>query len=142
MITDFELINHIHQNSDMGRSSLKNIIEHTTDKQLIKALNNQLDEYERAYTISGNMLFDNDMKPDDARMTSKVMANMSSNFKTLTDDSPSKIAEMVIQGSTMGITKLTKQLNDYNGNNKELLDFANSQIQIEQNNINELKKFL
>ncbi len=142
MVNDYELLDHIHQNADMGRSAVKNLIDRTTDTNLVSVLNNQLDEYERAYTLSGNMLYDSDISPEDASRMSKTMASMSTNFKMMKDDSVSKIAEMAIQGSTMGITKLTQQINDYSGKNKDVIDLAKSQIKTEQNNIETLKKFL
>ena len=46
---------------------------------------------------------------------------MQANWKSLTaDNTTSKIAEMVIQGSTMGITKMTKVLHEYGGGNPEI----------------------
>ena len=41
----------------------------------------------------------------------------------MADDSTSHIAKMLIQGSTMGVTSLTRQIRDYDGEDTEVLDF-------------------
>jgi len=58
------------------------------------------------------------------------------------ENANSKIAEMVIQGSTMGVTEMTKELNNYQGTNQELFRTAQKFIQTEQDNIEEMKKYL
>ncbi len=58
------------------------------------------------------------------------------------DMQTSKLAEMLIQGSTMGVTGLTRQIRDYDGEDTEVLDFAKKQLKREEKNIDELKKFL
>lgn len=42
----------------------------------------------------------------------------------------------------MGIIDITKKINEYNSANKEILDLADNLLKFEQNNIEELKKFL
>ena len=47
---------------------------------------------------------------------------------------------MLIQGSTMGVTSLTRQIRDYDGEDTEVLDFAKKQLKREEKNIDEIKK--
>ena len=56
MTQDIELLNQIHQNADMGRDSVRHVIQLSNDVQFLHALNSQLDEYELAYEESGKML--------------------------------------------------------------------------------------
>ena len=70
------------------------------------------------------------------------MSHMMADRKAKRDHSPSAIAEMVIQGSTMGITKMTRRLHRYDGNNRDIVHLAKQQIATEQNNIEEMKSFL
>lgn len=142
MLQTTELLNHIHQNADMGRDSLKHIMELSQNADFSDAVSGQLQEYENAYQTSGRMLKDMHAEIEEARPMSKAMANMVSRMKSMADPSTSKLAEMVIEGSTMGITKLTKQLHDYAGDDREVMDFAEKQIEIEQKNIETMKAFL
>jgi len=55
---------------------------------------------------------------------------------------PSHISEMLIQGSTMGIIDITKKIKEYPNVDKEILDLANKLLKLEQNNVEECKKYL
>lgn len=142
MINDVKLLNHIHQNADMGRDSLRHILDLSHNDDLSKAVRAQIDDYEKTYIASEKMLNDRGAVAEDARATSKFMANMGSRMETMMDSSESKLAEMVIQGSTMGITNLTKQLHDYNGDDEDVKSFAEQLIEKEQANIERMKPFL
>ena len=61
---------------------------------------------------------------------------------TLTNHSASQFAEMMIQGSTMGIINLCKQLNSYKEVKPEIRALAERLLQFEEGNIQELKKYL
>ncbi|MNI90281.1 hypothetical protein D3C73_1477860 [compost metagenome] len=52
------------------------------------------------------------------------------------------MAEMLIQGSTMGIIDITKKIKEYKSQDQTILGLANKLLQFEQKNIDELKKFL
>ena len=73
---------------------------------------------------------------------SKTMANVTGRMESMMDPTDSRLAEMVIKGSTMGITKLTKQLHDYQSEDQEVREFAENQIKREQSNIERMKPFL
>ena len=55
--------------------------------------------------------------------------------------STSKIADSMIQGSTMGITKIIKHINEYNGDDR-VLKIADKLLKTEENNVEQLKKYL
>ncbi|MFQ9798222.1 MAG: hypothetical protein ACLR23_04035 [Clostridia bacterium] len=63
--------------------------------------------------------------------------HISSDVKTISDNSPSKIAEMVIQGNTMGVTKMTKRIHEYDGDNKKIVALAQKHVAMEEDNIEE-----
>ena len=73
---------------------------------------------------------------------SKVSSGVMTAVKMMSDNSSSKIAEMVIQGNTMGITKGTKHLNDYTGNDRQVQALAKKLIATEQANVEQMKPFL
>lgn len=73
-----------------------------------------------------------------ARLSSQAMATM----KTLTDSSDSKLAEMVIQGNNMGVTKGLKHLHDYQGNDPKIRALAEKLLATEQANVSQMQPFL
>lgn len=142
MLQDVELLNHIHQNADMARDSLRQLLDLSHSANFSEALRTQIDEYSKTYETSDRMLADRGAVGKDARSMSKMMAAFTSKIEAMKEPTDSRLAEMVIQGSTMGITKLTKQIHDYNGDDHEVLQFAQKQIKEEQANIEKMKSFL
>ena len=138
METEIKMLSDIHKNADMGQDTLRHILDATKDAEFSKTVSRQMQEYEKAFQVSGQML----KEQKEAPMISKWMAHMNINRKSMQDMQTSKLAEMLIQGSTMGVTSLTRQIRDYDGEDTEVLDFAKKQLKREEKNIDELKKIL
>lgn len=142
MVDDTKLLEFICEDADMGRDAVHHVIRLTDDEGLRGVLERQLADYDNSFTSAERLLRE---RGEEARHTgpfAKAMTHMSSDMKTMTDRSPSKIAELMIQGSTMGITTMSKHINDYTGEDTGIVELAKKQVQMEQRNIEELKQFL
>lgn len=142
MDKNIEFLNYIYQNAEMGKSTISELINIVKDTSFKGNLESQLREYNEIFDISNN-------KINQAKKTSKGINNFSKftaylmiNFNTLTDKTPSHIAEMLIQGSTMGIVDVTKKLKEYKDADKDISELANRLLKFEQQNVEEMKKFL
>ena len=122
-----------------GRDSIRYIIQLSNDSQFLHALNSQLDEYEEAYDESGRLLRAQGVQAEDASPVAKAMSRVTSTMKSLVNPSTSKLAEMMIQGNTMGVTELKKQLNAYHGSNPAIVSLAKRQLNMARKNIEEMK---
>ena len=56
--------------------------------------------------------------------------------------SAEKIAEMTIQGTTMGVTKTIQHLRDYDGEDESALRLGERLLKIQEENVEEMKRFL
>ncbi len=143
MKDDIEMLSTISKTADMGRESLYQVLEKAEDNSLRHALSTQIKEYEKNYDAAARLLSSYGQAPTHTNPMAKMESQMMVSVKTkLTENTTSKIAEMVIQGCTMGVTKMTKKLNEYNGTNREVAALAEQHIKTEQANIDEMKKFL
>ena len=77
-------------------------------------------------------------------MLAKIGTKMSVAMNTMIDSTTSHIAEMMIQGGTMGITDATKLLREYENTScsEEALELARRIIQYEEETVERLKEFL
>lgn len=139
---NIELLNYIHQNSEMGQNTLNQLIGIVEDNSFKEVLQSQFNEYKKIFDLSEEKIKEQNKEAKEINTFSKISTYMMINLKTLTNKSPSHISEMLIQGSTMGIIDITKKINEYNSADKEILDLADNLLKFEQNNIEELKKFL
>ena len=73
----------------------------------------------------------------------KVMGWTGVQMNTINDKSPSKIAEIMIEGTTMGIIEGRKLMNnDADQASKDVKDLLNNFVTFQENNVEQLKKFL
>ena len=58
------------------------------------------------------------------------------------NDSPSKIAEMTIEGTTMGITKTIKHLKDFQSGGEQARELGQQLLETQEANVERMKAFL
>ena len=90
------------------------------------------------------MLLDIGEEAKEESFLAKIGTKMSVTMNTLVDSTTSHIAEMMIQGGTMGVTDATKSLREYENTScsEDALDLAKRIIKYEENTIERLKEFL
>ena len=142
MYNDEEILNFIYQNAEMGIEGIDKILSKTDDHRFREHLQGQHQEYKEIMQRAEQMLNNKHYPVKSKIPAAKVMLNTVSDAKTLFSKSPSKLAEMMIQGNTMGVVKMIKHMNDYEGNDIEVNRLAGKVIKMERTNIDKLKQFL
>lgn len=137
-----EFLNYIHQNSEMGKDTIKKLLNISKDEEYKKMLQSQLEEYNMIYDTTERKLKELNKEAKDINAFSKVSTYFMINLNTLANKTSSHISEMMIQGSTMGIIDITKKLKEYKSADTEILDLANKLLNLEQSNVEECKKYL
>lgn len=141
-MNETQLLQDVHEATEMGISGLSAIIPHTKDDALLHALKQQTAEYKTLSEKSGTLLRAQNQNPKNPNIMAKLSAEVMSTAKTLVDSSASKIAEMVIQGNTMGITAITRNLNAYDGGDAQIRGLAETLLKTQQANVEQMKHFL
>lgn len=140
MINDSQLLNFVRQNIQMGIDGIKLVIDDTVSEDFKAELKNQMEEYDDIYAKAEDMVEELGVERHDVNAAAKIAAHLSGKMKTMSG-STSKIAESMIQGTTMGVTKLIKHMNEFNGSDT-VLNLAKKLISVEERNIETLKKYL
>lgn len=142
MTSNAEMLNYIHQNSQMGVDTIRQLVEIVKDEDLNAELNKQLNEYQDIYDKTEELMNNSQEETKGISTVSKIMTYISISMKTLNDKTPSYIAQMLIQGSTMGVIDITKNIKKYSDIKPEIMDLANKLLKFEQANIEKLKAYL
>mgnify|MGYP002644296921 CR=1 FL=1 len=142
MMKDVELLQYIHKTAEMGIEGLQNVERQIRDGALRDAVDRQEAEYREISRASGDLLRAKGEDPRDPGLMAKLSSEVMSVMQTMADPSDSKIAEMVIQGNNMGITKSLKHLHDYQGDDPKVRGLAEKLLKTEQDNVEEMKPFL
>ena len=122
----------IYENVKMGTDSIVNLLPKVEDSRLKSDMSVQLSGYEEFATRARNELKKMGIEAEEKGFMTKTMAKVGMEFNTMMDTSLSHIAEMMINGATMGIIHIEKQLNtaDPSPETKklaeEILDFEKS----------------
>ena len=119
MTQDIEMLDYICKNAEMGVIIYPTFWIRSRTPSCTNAWSARWRNTKKTYDSAYEMLDNLGHKPESAGVMAKTMAHLTSDVKTISDNSPSKIAEMVIQGNTMGVTKMTKRIHEYDGDNKK-----------------------
>ena len=137
-----ELLQYVHKTTEMGRDGIQTVLKYAEDETFHQALEQQKTEYDKLNGACARMLQERGEDPKGvnpvARASTQVMAAM----QAMADHSTSKIAEMMVQGNTMGMVKSIQHLHDYHGQDRRVRELAETLLKTEEANIEQMKKFL
>ena len=139
-----ELLDKMYKNVKMGSDSMINVMSRVSDEGLRRELTSQLAKYEDYSKLVSQMIYERGGKPKEENIVTKLSAKMGMAMNTMTDSTTSHIAQMVIEGATMGMTDMTTTLREYENTNcsEDALRLARDIATFEDNSIEKLKKFL
>ena len=139
-----ELLSKCYKNVSMGRDSTLDLMEKVSDSLLKSDMTKQLNGYEGMIQKINEHLSAAGSEAKEESFITKMSAKVGTAFNTMMDDSPSHIADMMIQGSTMGMTDTTKLLREYENTDasEASLAICRSIIKFEEENIERMKKHL
>ena len=143
MNTNRELLSFIHKNAAMGVGTLPQALALPQSRAMTSTLTQQLREYRaiaaqaQAYArVHGHTL-------KGPGGPSLLLSAAMLKTQSLLDPSTTKLAERMIQGSTMGTVQMTRRLHQFTGRaDPELLSLGRRILQTEERNIQEMKRFL
>lgn len=144
MDANVEMLNYIYQNSQMGEHAVSQLVKSSEHPKFHSHMETQLAEYQNINRKAKELLNRKGQEEKDISSLAKISSYMSIEMKTMMDNSPSHMAEVMMQGSTMGIIDITKQINRYedSGIEDEILSLANKLLRTEEANVEHLKPFL
>ena len=140
-----EILEYIYQTANMGAQSTKDLINSlkNKDNKIKKILPEIEKNYEKYEKETKKLLNKKDLKAKQIGMMAKTMSKMSINKEMMNDNSDSNIADMLIQGLTMGNLKLTKYIDNYEKTaDKKIIDMAKSLRKFGEEYIDKLKVYL
>ena len=134
----------IFKSAKMGADAVINLLPHVKDDKLRGAVTAQLDGYEKYAGRAAAALCERGMEAKEENIVTRVSARMGVALNTMIDSTTSHIAEMLIEGSNMCITDMTKLLNDHSarGTAKHACALAREMIAFEEENLEALKRYL
>jgi len=141
-LKNINLINALYQNTEMGISSIKKLYPEIKNKNLKNEMRNQLKNYKNQQDKILDLMKADNISPEKVPYMIKVMTSLGIAFNCAKNSSSEHIAEMLIQGTNMGVIKINQALNRTSFLNSKYIDDAKIMLRKEQQYIDNMKKFL
>ena len=139
---EIDVLDELNKGACMGRDAIHFILDKVEDDNLKKELNNQYNKYKDITDKIGKLYPEYSSKePHETNAMNKVMTWYGIEMKTLFDKSTSKIAELLLQGTNMGIIEGRKLLNN-NDTTEEIHSLVQEYVDMQEDAVEKLKTFL
>ncbi|MBO5096633.1 MAG: hypothetical protein J6B98_07140 [Bacilli bacterium] len=139
---EINVLDELNKGACMGRDAIHFILDKVTNKDLKEVLHKQYNKY-KEITDKISKLYPeySEGEPHETNAMNKVMTWYGIEMRTFMDNSDSKLTELLLQGTNMGVIEGRRLLN-----HKHTDDNVNSLIQayvdMQEECVEELKKFL
>lgn len=141
MKEEINVLDELNKGACMGMDAIDFIIDKVEDEALQNELKSQYREYEEISERIHKVYPDVKKEPHETSTMNKAMTWYGIEMRTLTDKSTSKIAELLLQGTNMGIIEGRKLLNNKDIN-EEVNSLISDYVTMQEKAVEKLKKFL
>ena len=136
------VLNEINKGIKMGMDSISNVSQKVQDDRFKQDLKCQYDKYNQILNNVNDELSNYDDFPKELNPMQKAMGWMSIEMNTISDKSNSKIAEMMLQGTNMGIIEGRRILNAHQDLDSNVKNLINDFVSYQEQSVEKLKNFL
>lgn len=145
MLNEYEILNYVYKNAKMGSDSTNTLLKtlENKDNKIIEVVDDILDSYNSFLKKSENLLQKMNEKGKGYSPFTTVSADMGIKMQVLKDNSDSAIADMIINGLTMGEIEMTKMFSCFDEDiDKDIKKLIRDFKDFQTNAIVKLKKYL
>ncbi len=135
-------INDVYKNAHIALQSISDLIPAVEDDDIKNELVEEYEGYEKIIGKISTFMAENKIEPKDVSPFKKAMLWSSIKMKTLFNNSRNQVAEMMINGTVMGINELTAMKNEGSNLNEDVLSLLEELLALEEDYEQRLKKFL
>lgn len=139
---NLKAINDIYKNAHIALQSISDILPSVEDENLLAELKEEYDGYEKIIGKISSFMAENNVEPKDINPFKKAMLWSSIKMKTFFNNSTNQIAEMMINGTVMGINELVAMQNESSNLIDEVKSLLDELTALEEKYEQNLKKFL
>ncbi len=140
---NLNILDEVNKGATMGMDAISYVSEKVVDNDFKEVLNTEYNKY-KDISNRVNNLYDNysNKEPHETNAMNKMMTWYGIQMKTMTDDSTSKLSELLMQGTNMGIIEGRRLLNQNQNIESDVKNILNDFIVMQEDSVETLKKYL
>ena len=141
---DVAFLQDVYKGVCMGTDAINTVLGKAKDKAFREELTAELDGYQHFANQARNALTELSVTAKEVGTLAKLPSEISINMSTLVDDSTSKLAELMIDGNTMGVVQMKKDINraGKDGVSASAVHLAEEVVAFQEKNVETMKAFL
>ena len=140
---NLNILDEVNKGATMGMDAISIISEKVTDSTFKEVLDCEYSKY-RNISEKVNDIYSNysDKEPHETNAMNKAMTWYGIQMKTINDDTTSKLSELLMKCTNMGIIEGRRLLNQHHDAAKDVKDILNDFVVMQEDSIETLKKYL
>ena len=140
---NIKVLNEVNKGTTMGMDAISYVAEKVGDKEFQNVLDVEYGKYKEINKRVENVYTQyNSKEPQETNKMNKMMTWYGVQMKTMNDQSNSKISELLMQGTNMGIIEGRRLLNNNKEIDKEVKQILNDFVVMQEDSVETLKKYL
>lgn len=140
---NLNILDEVNKGATMGMDAISYVSEKVKDGDFKQVLDVEYGKYQKI-SDKVNKLYSNysSKEPHETNAMNKMMTWYGIQMKTMTDDTTSKLSELLMQGTNMGIIEGRRLLNQNKQIAPDVENILNEYVTMQEDSVETLKKYL
>ena len=141
---NLNVLDEINKGATMGMDTISFISQKVEDNQFKNILKTEYNKY-KDISARVNKLYNNfatNKEPHETNTMNKMMTWYGIQMKTMTDDTTSKLSELLMQGTNMGIIEGRRLINQNANVSSDVKNILHDFVTMQEDSVETLKKYL
>ena len=140
---NLNILDEVNKGATMGMDAISYVSEKVSDNNFQKVLDTEYQKYKKISERVNNLYSDYTTKePHETNAMNKMMTWYGIQMKTMKDDTTSKLSELLMQGTNMGIIEGRRLLNQNKDADSDVKNILNDFVVMQEDSVETLKKYL
>ncbi len=140
---NLNILDEVNKGATMGMDAIHYVYDKVSDSDFKNVLDTEYNKY-KDISRRVNELYSqySDKDPHETNAMTKAMTWYGIQMKTMTDDTTSKLSELLMQGTNMGIIEGRRLLNQNEDADHDVKNILNDFVVMQEDSVETLKKYL
>lgn len=140
---DLNILDEINKGATMGMDAIAFVSDKVDDQQFKGVISGEYDKYKEISERVNDLYSDySDKKPHETNQFNKAMTWYGIQMKTMSDSSTSKLSELLMQGTNMGIIEGRRLINQNPDAASNVKSILHEFVTMQEDSVETLKKYL
>ena len=140
---DLNILDEVNKGATMGMDAISYVSEKVEDDDFKNVLETEYTKYQKISQRVNDLYSQySDKEPHETNAMNKMMTWYGIQMKTMTDNTTSKLSELLMQGTNMGIIEGRRLLNENEDISPNVRNILNDFVVMQEDSVETLKKYL